>query len=126
MWGMDMVGPIRPPSSKGYQFILTITDYFSKWSEAIPLKEVKTSAVIKFIKHHVNYHFGVPQQIIHDNEPQFVAKYSRDSATSSEFKVCLQRHTIQPLTVLQKHLTKPLGSVSRSSSQKVIATGMTN
>ena len=59
MWGMDVVGLISPPSSKGHQFILAITD-FSKWAEAIPLREVKTSNVIKFIKHHVVYRFGVP------------------------------------------------------------------
>ena len=40
MWGMDMVGPISLLSSKGYRFILVITDYFSKWAEAIPLKEI--------------------------------------------------------------------------------------
>jgi len=60
MWGMDVVGPINPLSSNGYRFILDITDYFSKWAEAIPLKKVKTSDVIKFIKHHVIYRFGVP------------------------------------------------------------------
>jgi len=73
MWGMDVVGPISPPSSKGHQFILTITGYFSKWAEAIPLREVKTSDVIKFIKHHVVYYFGVPRQIVHDNGSQFVS-----------------------------------------------------
>jgi len=61
MWGMDVVGPISPPSSKGHRFILAITDYFSKWAEAIPLKKVKSSDVIKFIKHHIIYRFGVPQ-----------------------------------------------------------------
>ena len=30
MWGMDVIGPISPPTSKGHQFILVITDYFSK------------------------------------------------------------------------------------------------
>ena len=55
-------------------FILTITDYFSKWAEAIPLREVKASDVIKFVKHHVIYHFGVPRQIVHDNGPQFVSQ----------------------------------------------------
>jgi hypothetical protein len=35
-WGMDMIGKINPPSSKGHQFILAITDYFTKWVEAIP------------------------------------------------------------------------------------------
>ena len=60
MWGMCVVGHISPLSSKGHWFILTITDYFSKWPEAIPLREVKTSDVIKFIKHHVVHCFGIP------------------------------------------------------------------
>jgi len=71
MWGMDVVGPISPPSFNGHRFILSITDYFSKWAEAIPLREVKTSDVIKFIKHYVAYRFGVPRRIVHDNGPQF-------------------------------------------------------
>jgi len=29
-WGIDIVGPISPSSTKGHQFILVITDYFSK------------------------------------------------------------------------------------------------
>jgi len=74
MWGMDVVGPISPPSFKGHQFILAITDYFSKWAEAIPLRKVKTSDVIEFIKHHMVYHFGVPRRIVHDNGPQFVSQ----------------------------------------------------
>jgi len=71
---MDMVGPISPPLSKGHRFILTITNYFSKWAEAIPLREVKTSDVIKFVKHHIIYRFGVPRRIIHENRPQFVSQ----------------------------------------------------
>jgi len=69
-----VVGAISPPSSKGYRFILSITNYFFKWAEAIRLREVKTSDVIKFIKHHVVYRFGVPRRIVHDNRPQFVSQ----------------------------------------------------
>jgi len=72
MWRMDAVGPIRPPSSKGNRFILAITDYFSKWAKVIPLREVKTSDVINFIKHHVVYRFGMLRRIVYDNGPQFV------------------------------------------------------
>ena len=72
-WGMDIVGPITPPSAKGHRYILAITDYFSKWAEAVPLAEVKTMDVVNFVKHHVIYRFGVPRRIIHDNGPQFAS-----------------------------------------------------
>ena len=38
MWGMDVVSPISPPLSNGYQFILAITNYLSKSVKAIPLE----------------------------------------------------------------------------------------
>ena len=39
-WGLDVVGPL-PKSLKWHLYILAATDYFSKWAEAIALKEVK-------------------------------------------------------------------------------------
>ena len=39
-WGLDMVEPITPKSSIGHAYILATIDYFSKWAEALPLKEV--------------------------------------------------------------------------------------
>ena len=125
IWGMNMVGPISPSSSKGHQFILTITDYFSKWAKVIPLREVKTSDVIKFVKHHVLYLFGVSRRIVHEG-PSSSAKPFKGSAISSEFKLCLQRYTIQPLTTLQKLSTRLLGNFSRNSSRKANVMGMTN
>ncbi|CAL2247649.1 unnamed protein product [Prunus armeniaca] len=35
-WGLDLIGTIYPPSD-GYIWILTATEYFTKWVEAIPL-----------------------------------------------------------------------------------------
>ncbi len=39
--GMDFVGPISPPSSTGNRYILTVSDYFTKfaWAKALPTKE---------------------------------------------------------------------------------------
>jgi len=51
-----------------------ITNYFSKWAEATPLAEVKTTNVVNFIKHHVIHQFGVPRRIIHDKGPQFASQ----------------------------------------------------
>jgi hypothetical protein len=35
-WGLDFIGEIHPPSSGQHRWILTATDYFTKWIEAIP------------------------------------------------------------------------------------------
>jgi len=39
--GMDFVGPISPTSRNGNRYILTISDYFTKyaWAKALPTKE---------------------------------------------------------------------------------------
>nr|XP_027099019.1 uncharacterized protein LOC113718303 [Coffea arabica] len=65
-WGLDIVGPL-PKSSGGHIFILAATDYFSKWAEAVPLREVKKENVVDFIRSHIIYRYGVPRYIITDN-----------------------------------------------------------
>jgi hypothetical protein len=62
-WGMNMIGKINPPSSKGHQFILAIMDYFTKWVEAVSMKSVASRDVIQFVKEHVIHRFGIPQTI---------------------------------------------------------------
>ncbi|XP_019160042.1 PREDICTED: uncharacterized protein LOC109156645 [Ipomoea nil] len=54
-WGLDVVGPITPKSSAGHSYILAATDYFSKWAEAVALKEVKKENVADFIRVHIIY-----------------------------------------------------------------------
>ena len=73
-WGVDIVGPISPLSSKGHRFILVITDYFSKWARVVLLTEIKNTNMANFIKHHIIHQFGVSRRIIHDNGPQFVSQ----------------------------------------------------
>jgi hypothetical protein len=38
-WGLDFVGEIHPSSSKGHQFVLDATNYFTKWTKAVLLKK---------------------------------------------------------------------------------------
>ncbi|KAM6562749.1 hypothetical protein CsatB_022747 [Cannabis sativa] len=73
-WGMDVIGPFTPPSSKAHKYILAITDYFSKWAEAVPLKEVRAEDVADFIRTHVIYRYGVPSKIISDTALYFKCK----------------------------------------------------
>jgi len=36
---LDIIGEIFPHSSKQHRYILTVTDYFTWWIEAVPLKQ---------------------------------------------------------------------------------------
>nr|ABA95591.1 retrotransposon protein, putative, unclassified [Oryza sativa Japonica Group] len=72
-WGIDMIGMINPPSSKGHKFILVATDYFTKWVEAIPLKKVDSRDAIQFVQEHIVYRFGIPQTITTDQGSIFVS-----------------------------------------------------
>ena len=47
---MDLIGKIYLASSKGHNFILVATYYFTKWVKAVPLKKVELKDVIQFIK----------------------------------------------------------------------------
>ncbi|KAA0051155.1 protein NYNRIN-like [Cucumis melo var. makuwa] len=70
-WGLDPVGPITPKSSAGHSYILAATDYFSKWAEAIPLREAKKENVANFIRTLIVYRYCIPHQIMTDNGRQF-------------------------------------------------------
>jgi len=72
-WGLDVVGPL-PKSSGGHLYILAATDYFSKWAEAVALKEVKKENVANFIRVNIIYRFGIPSYILTDNGKPFTNK----------------------------------------------------
>ena len=72
-WGIDLIGQIYPPSSKNHKFILVATDYFTKWVEAIPLKNVTSKELIEFVREHIIYRFGIPQTIMTDQGTMFTS-----------------------------------------------------
>ena len=39
-WGLDFIVQINPPSSKRHCLMLVATNYFTKWTEAVPLKDI--------------------------------------------------------------------------------------
>src|SRR4051812_43560246 len=73
-WGLDFIGMTHPSSSKGHRFVLVATDYFTKWSEAIPLRNMTHKEVIKFITEHIIHRFGIPQTLTTDQGTSFMAK----------------------------------------------------
>jgi len=86
-WGIDLIGQIYPPSSKNHKFILVATDYFTKWVEAIPLKNVTSKEMIEFVKEHIIYRFGIPQTITTDQGTMFTSDEFEEFATGMGVKL---------------------------------------
>ena len=45
---MDLIGPL-PETPRGNKYIVTLTDYLSKWAEAAPLPSKHADGVARFI-----------------------------------------------------------------------------
>ncbi|KAJ9536185.1 hypothetical protein OSB04_un000645 [Centaurea solstitialis] len=75
-WGMDIVGKL-PPAPRQKVFLVVLTDYFSKWIEAVAFSQVRDKEVISFIQTNIIYRFGVPSEIMCDNGSQFISEKTR-------------------------------------------------
>eukprot|EP00253_Pinus_taeda_P032088 PITA_32088 len=69
--GLDFIGKFHENSSNGYSCILTPTDYFTKWVEAIPAKNATEKVIMNFIENNIITRFGVPAKITTDNAKSF-------------------------------------------------------
>eukprot|EP00253_Pinus_taeda_P020896 PITA_20896 len=57
-----------------HRWILTATDYFKKWIEAIPCRQANDSTIIQFLETNILARFGCPDKIITDNAAAFRSK----------------------------------------------------
>jgi hypothetical protein len=73
MMGMDMLGPLNPPTRDGYHYLLVLVDYCTKWPIVIPIRTKRTEEIAAAILHQVIPHYGLPKAMISDNAPEFIA-----------------------------------------------------
>jgi hypothetical protein len=59
-WALDFVGQIHPASSEVHRFVLVTMNYFTKWTEVVPPKNMMHREVIQFISEHIIHRFGIP------------------------------------------------------------------
>jgi hypothetical protein len=86
-WALDFVGQIHPSSSKCYQFVLFAQDYCTKWTEAVPLKNMMHREVIHFISDHIIHRFGIPQTLTTDQGSSFMSHQVREFTESLKIKL---------------------------------------
>ena len=69
---IDLVGPL--PECQGFKYLMTVVDRFTRWPEAVPIKEMDTDTVAKaYIANWVS-RMGVPADMTSDRGPQFVSR----------------------------------------------------
>lgn len=70
-WGLDVIGPITPSSSAQHKYILTATDYFTRWAEAVPLRVINSDQVVSFLNTNIISRFDLPEVLVFDNASYF-------------------------------------------------------
>jgi hypothetical protein len=86
-WGLDFVGEIHHASSKGHQFVLVATDYFTKWTEVVALKNMTHKEVIEFVTEYIIHRFSIPQTLTNDQGPSFMSKEVHEFAELYKIKL---------------------------------------
>ncbi|MCO5561280.1 hypothetical protein L7F22_014901 [Adiantum nelumboides] len=71
-WGIDAIGPL-PRTSTDKQYILTATDYMTRWAEAASVARITAADVSKFVLDYICSRFGTPLEILSDRGPGFKA-----------------------------------------------------
>ena len=68
---VDVTGP-HPRAAKGHGhvFMMTVMDHFSKWAEAIPLRNHTAPTVSRALMTHLFSRFGMPLQLLTDRGPE--------------------------------------------------------
>jgi hypothetical protein len=89
-----MLDPIIKPwpfrgwgSSKGHRFVLVATNYFTKWTEAVRLKNMTHKKVIEFIIEHIIHRFSIPQTLTMNQGTSFMSKEVREFAELYKIKL---------------------------------------
>lgn len=69
---VDIVGPLPP--SRGYTYLFTIVDRFTRWPEAIPIPDTSTATCARALIGHWVTRFGVPADMSSDRGSQFISE----------------------------------------------------
>jgi hypothetical protein len=103
VWGLDFIGEIHPSSSGGHRFVLVATDYFTKWTEAVPLRNMTQREVISFVLEHIMHRFGIPQTLTTDQGAAFMSHQFKAFASSLKIKLLnLSRRLLGRLRLVTK------------------------
>ncbi|KAK7099417.1 hypothetical protein V1264_003559 [Littorina saxatilis] len=83
--GMDLIGPFMLTDLR-HQYVLTMTDYYTKWVDLFPLATKQVTEVCRAIKKFVT-RWGAPKVILSDEGRKFVNEFNKEQVCST-FGIC--------------------------------------
>jgi hypothetical protein len=86
-WALDFIGQTHPASFKVHRFVLVATDYFTKWTEVVPLKNMTHKELIHFILEHIIHRLGIPQMLTTDQGSSFMSHQVHEFTESLKIKL---------------------------------------
>jgi hypothetical protein len=109
IWGTRFMGPFK--NSHGFEHILVMVDYVSKWVEAIPCHKASIEESIATIKSVISPRFGTPRILISDRGTHFTRK---------NFKKCLSNLGIEHRVSTTYHPQTNGQAETSNRQQKII------
>jgi hypothetical protein len=88
MIAADLMGPF-PRSTRGFKYLLVVTDTFSKFTLLYPLRSATSKIVSQHLEDDVFMVYGVPDYIICDNGSEFVGAPVKNLAKAYKVKLLL-------------------------------------
>nr|GEX83031.1 reverse transcriptase domain-containing protein [Tanacetum cinerariifolium] len=87
-WGIDITGPFLEGPEK-VKFLIVAMDYFTKWIEAKLVATITGAQVKKFVWDNIVCRFGLPGEIVSENEKQFRDNLFKDRCEKLSIHQCL-------------------------------------
>ena len=72
-WATSFVGPINPLGKRiGARYIITVTNYLTRWAEPAPVKDYSATTIAQFIFKNILTRFGCLRILMSDQGTHFL------------------------------------------------------
>nr|GEU34341.1 hypothetical protein [Tanacetum cinerariifolium] len=113
-WGIDIAGPF-PEGPGKVKFLIFAIDYFTKWIEANPVASITGTQVKKFVWDNIVCRFGLPGEVIFDNEKQFKDNSFKDCNGETPFSLTYGTGAVIPAEIGMPTLRTAKADVAKNN-----------
>lgn len=111
---VDLIGPLKPHTDRGHQYILTVVDYATRYPEAIPLKKIDTENVAEALLE-LYARVGLPEEVLSDLGTQFISECMNEVSRL----LSIRRLTTTPYHPMANGLVEKFNGTLKSMLKKL-------